>query len=332
MGYYCHRVPSPKDCPICARCETDEEFRRQVQSIPLPLWQRPGGVPKQKLSINELAVKRKRCGEAKRAGLPCNEFQTSSGDVTPMKRLQWAYGVTTVPSRRNNLLPRTLRSLSDAGFDRPRLFVDGGSTEGWCHFGLDVTIRGGDPARTHGNWHLTLLELFIRQPNADRYAVFQDDFVTVKGLRTYIESSPWPGKGYLNLYTFPSNQAVAPLDSGGRVGRWYEARLLNSGSGEHRLQTGRGAVALVFNQESALAILGSTEFLSRPLDPNRGHRAVDGGVVTALNKLGFREYVHDISLVQHTGDVSSMGSKPHPKAKSFPGETWDAMELLKETA
>ena len=37
----------------------------------------------------------------------------------------WAYGVTTVDSRLNTTLPLTLSTLADAGFPKPRLFVDG---------------------------------------------------------------------------------------------------------------------------------------------------------------------------------------------------------------
>jgi hypothetical protein len=39
----------------------------------------------------------------------------------------WAYGITTVPSRLTTLLPRTITSLAAAGFDKPHLFVDGGT-------------------------------------------------------------------------------------------------------------------------------------------------------------------------------------------------------------
>ena len=41
-----------------------------------------------------------------------------------MRPSRWAYGVTTVPSRRDNLLPITLGSLRKAGFDKPRLARD----------------------------------------------------------------------------------------------------------------------------------------------------------------------------------------------------------------
>src|SRR5579872_2050280 len=40
-----------------------------------------------------------------------------SAPVSPVA-LAWAYGVTTVPARRDTLLPRTLASLRQAGFEQ----------------------------------------------------------------------------------------------------------------------------------------------------------------------------------------------------------------------
>lgn len=246
--------------------------------------------------------------------------------------MKWAYGVTTVPSRFDDLLPRTLASLNLAGFDAPRLFIDGDGgklrSHGWTY---EMTYRM-PRIRTYGNWILGLAELLIRNPAADRYAMFQDDFVTYKNLRQYLEKSPYPTRGYLNLYTFPSNQDVAPLDSAGRVRvGWYEARELQCGAvvDGKKQQTGRGAVALVFNRDAVLTLLQHQHMVERPLDSTYGHRKIDGGIVTAMNKAGWREYVHNPSLTQHIGDVSSMGNKPHKRATSFRGPEFDALDLLK---
>src|SRR3990167_3648411 len=253
--------------------------------------------------------------------------------VSPRKRLKWSYGVTTVPERlESGLLVTTLNSLNSAGFDKPRIFIDGDKENdlwrnlirpkeagGLGFVGLEMTFRY-PRIRTHGNWVLTLYELFIREPTADRYAVFQDDFITCKNLRAYLESVPYPDKGYLNLYTFPANQARFPME--GQTGRQRFGWMLSN-------QFGRGAVALVFNREVALALLSSPHMVERPLDPNRGWKAVDGGIVTALAKVGIKEYVHNPSLVQHTGLVSSMRNKPHKLAESFQGEEFDALELLR---
>lgn len=240
--------------------------------------------------------------------------------------MKWACGVTTVPERRACLLPGTLQSLAAAGFDRPRLFVDGArpQLDPWVRDKPDLEVTHRWPLiRTFGNWALGLAELYVREPGADRFAMFQDDLVAVRNLRAYLERCPYPERGYLNLYTFPSNQAIAPAGGG-----WYEGALLASGSGDLRFQTGRGAVALVFSREAVVTLLCSQHMIERPQDAQNGWKRLDGGVVTAMNKAGWREYVHSPSLVQHTGLVSSMRNRPHKQAESFPGEQFDALSLL----
>jgi hypothetical protein len=159
-----------------------------------------------------------------------------------------------------------------------------------------------------------LWELYVREPRADRYAIFQDDMVCVKNLKGYLDRAPYPSRGYLNLYSFPQNEALA----NGRRG-FYESN-----------QRGRGAVALVFDREALFTVLTARNMLERVGQEAKGHKSVDGAVVTAMSNAGFKEYVHAPSLVQHTGLESSMGNKPHPLSETFPGEGFDAMSLLLE--
>lgn len=232
--------------------------------------------------------------------------------------MKWSYGVTTVPSRIDTLLPQTLASLAAGGFDAPRLFVDGCQYDArYERFGLVPTFRH-PVIRTFGNWFLSLAELYIRAPNADRYAIFQDDFVTYRNLRAYLNYCQYPPQGYLNLYTFPQNEDRAP--SAGYQG-WY---LSN--------QMGRGAVALVFSREAVTTLLMQRHMIERPQDEQNGWKSVDGGIVTAMTKAGWKEYVHTPSLVQHTGLVTSMDkkNKVHPLAVSFRGEDFDATTLIGE--
>lgn len=256
--------------------------------------------------------------------------------------MRWSYGVTTVPSRLGNLLPKTLRSLRGAGFDRPRLFVDGVRPEdapAYAVLGgegkeLEVTTRY-PKVRVHGNWVLSIYELFLRDPTADRYALFQDDLLAVKNLRTYLECSPYPERGYLNLYTAPSNQKLADGEG------WYESH-----------QHGRGALALIFSRPALLTLLASDHLLTRPLHPIRGWRCVDGGVIESMKKVKaedgtkapWREWVHNPSLVYHTGHVSSFDKNKRSLGESdsfnpytwpeyylqssFPGEDFDAESLI----
>lgn len=254
----------------------------------------------------------------------------------PDPRLRWVYGVTTVPQRRGSLLPRTLASLKVGGFPAPTLFVDGlhgRDVTSWeREFNLPVVNRY-PTIRTYGHWVLTLAEMYIRDPLGTLYAVFQDDFVTYRNLRQYLERFNYPSPyrtgqvrrvdgyvqpGYWNLLTFPSNQRLAPKDDRGRdIVGWYESN-----------QLGRGAVALVFDRPTLVTLLTHQHMVDRPQDAHRGWRAVDGGVVTAMKLAGWKEYVHHPTLVQHTGLVSSMGNRPHPLSVSFQGEDFDALSLV----
>lgn len=230
------------------------------------------------------------------------------------RKLKWQYGVTTIRRRAETTLPQTLKSLITAGFERPHLFVDGDYDGMWwkTQFGLDVTCHY-PKLRTFGNWVLALASLYILKPDADRYAVFQDDFVTYHNLREYLDRVPYPQNGYMNLYSFPENERLA----NGAIG-FYPTQ-----------QTGQGAVALVFSQQAVRVLLSTEYMVNRPQDPSKGWRAVDGGIVSAMKSVGWREFVHNPSLVQHIGHVSSMGNGRHAQSKTFRGPDYDALKLLK---
>lgn len=251
------------------------------------------------------------------------------------KRILWAYGVTTVPRRRAVLLPQTLRSLATGGFPSPVLFVDGidhaGALDYEQEFKLPVVNRW-PVIKTFGNWILALAELYIRNPTADRYAIFQDDFVTSIGLREYLDSCQFPDgsaaaggiRGYWNLYTFDENLRLVPRDQtqnrNMRVG-WFVST-----------QRGLGAVGLVFDREGVWDLLSEKGHITtRPA--HAGHRSwtnIDGGIVDAMKKRGYKELVHYPSLLQHKGIVTTMRSHRHSEARTFKGETFDLRTLTKK--
>lgn len=241
---------------------------------------------------------------------------------TPYLANQWEYAVTSVPSRLDNLLPRTLKSLRDGGFPLPDLYVDGyisnpiTSTEYQTHTRYIHQRRN---VRTFAHWHMTLLDMYSRNPWAQYYAIFQDDFVCVRNLRYYIEQQTWPEKGYLNLMTFMENEKVIVDKPTG----WIEAHRTAAG-----YQMGRGAVALVFTHAGVETLLSQPHLITRRRDSQRGHISVDGAIVEAMGQAGWIEYIHNPSLVQHTGEQSTMGNNKHPLAQSFPGEDFDVLTLL----
>lgn len=237
--------------------------------------------------------------------------------------MKWSYGVTTVPQRRDDLLPKTLESLADAGFNKPRLFVDGSSDQRSyeSQFCLEVTCRY-PTIRAYGNWVLSLGELYIRTPDATHYAIFQDDIIVMKNLRSYLEKkiSSLPDRGYLNLYTFPSQHVHIPRSISGEKGMvgFYPSS-----------QNGRGAAGLIFTNEGVRTLLSHPYMIERPKDVARGHKSIDGGIITAMRMSGWKEYIHFPSLIQHMGDFTTIqGNAMHKKATTFLGAEYDAIELL----
>ena len=226
--------------------------------------------------------------------------------------ISYACGITTVSSRVNNgLLQRTLDSLSKAGFDKPTIFIDGPIEGPVCPSQTSHSPSLG----TFSNWYLGALELYIKNPKADRYLMFQDDMVTYLNLRDYLDSVDCPDDRYFNLYTFDGSKKQ---DLGWSVTR----------------NAGKGAVALMFSRHVLGKLLTSNLFINRTLDrvDNRKdpEKNLDGAIVNILGHMNINEYVHMPSLVQHTGKVSSIGHNvnQYTHASSFLGEDHDAKQLI----
>lgn len=239
----------------------------------------------------------------------------------------WAYGVMTVPSRRTTYLISTLKSLAVGGFDKPWLFVDG-DTGGYSFHQINtmdpnygITYRY-PMIRTAGNWYMAMTELYIRNPNANRFVLFQDDILVCRNLKKYLEYGEslkrmtYQEKSYYNLYTFPSNEMRCPDP---RYRGWYPSN-----------QLGKGAQALMFDRNAIQTLLSSRYFIDRFCDVHIGHKSVDGAICMSMTGAGFTEFVHNPSLVQHIGDETSMANLLKHKSVSFPGETFDACSLLPE--
>lgn len=238
----------------------------------------------------------------------------------------WEYGVTTVLERKNTYLPITLLSLAKAGFDNPRLFVDG-ARDGFDHLAQHVTYHYPKTDLVT-NWTLALWELYARNPIADRYAIFQDDVLFVRNLRGYLDSCQWPDQGYLNLTTFKLNErSIHEFPQTG----WREAPVVRCAEGADpvlRQQGGYGALALVFDRNAVWELLQARSFVAKRAAPHWPDRNLDGCVVTALNIAGYREYIHNPSLTTHIGLLSARGDSEHAEPRTWPGEEFDALSLV----
>lgn len=231
-----------------------------------------------------------------------------------MASLVWEYGVTTVPSRRDKELPATLNSLCDAGFGNPHLFVDGCDDPSlYDIFERPVSCSPSPPLRVVGTWMRGLWELYVRNSSANYYAMFQDDILAIGNLREYLDGCKYPPKGYWNLYTHKENVQFTKEAPG-----WQLAN-----------QRGMGALGLVFDRTAAQTILASKVMAAKPAfaSKKRSWKALDGGVLEGMKQSGYKEWIHNPSLLQHTGMVSTIANARYLPVPSFPGTDFDATKL-----
>lgn len=240
--------------------------------------------------------------------------------------MEWNCGVTTVPSRRHTTLPGTLESLHRAGFTDLRLFVDGEQdAPAWECLGHEYTLRY-PPVHAFGNFWLGLLEMYLRDPLADLFSVFQDDVLLCRNTRQYFEESPkpdlYPTLAYFNLFTCRPNEDLVA----GRGTGWH---LSN--------QLGWGGQALVFPRETMIRMFQARHLVERPLGmrngvpcPEKAWRNLDGGVIASVKSVGGVELVHYPSLTLHVDCPSVIGNGKDGRTAQgeWLGEHFDAMSWL----
>jgi hypothetical protein len=203
-------------------------------------------------------------------------------------------------------------SLAKVGFSKPRLFVDSSNVDTIEYLGLP-TVRRESNIRPMGHWLLSLWELFIRNPKADRYALFQDDILCCANLKAYLEQW-YPPCGYLNLITWPKN-----VDDSASQG-WYKA-----------LQPGKGGQGLVFDRETVEILLVQKRLVKKFQERLNSHQALDGAVYEAMKNAGYSEWVHNPSLLYHTGAKGKTSIKgdhrKQPLITSFLGENFNPLTI-----
>ena len=202
----------------------------------------------------------------------------------------WAVGVTTAP-RRQPTLSRCLRSLAEAGWSQPHLFVDGDVALDESAASLTRTVR--HPAvGAWPNYLLSLQELLHRQPHADAVLMVQDDALFPCGpVRVYLEQALW----------FGETRAVASLyccgDDQQSVDGWTR----------YEQQWRFGAVALVFTRDAAWDFLTSPEAARHSAgDPAMCSAGIDMVLGQWARRACVPIWRSTPSLVEHIGETSTI--------------------------
>ncbi len=204
---------------------------------------------------------------------------------------KWAVGVTTAP-RNQATLDDCLASLAAAGWNQPRLFIDGNVSLSTAPAALPATHHSPQIG-AWPNYYLALCELVMRSPLADAYLLVQDDamFFRHPSLRTYVESVLWPGHRPGVVSLFCSRAYAQPA------------------AGWHELQEPFvwGAQALIFSHAVALALLADEQIVRHRLLPaSDGLAKIDVAIGEWASRTGTPVYIPTPSLVQHIGHISTL--------------------------
>ena len=202
--------------------------------------------------------------------------------------MRWSVGVLTAPRPRSRLA-ETVRSLAQAGWSDLTLRAEPGTPVAQDRRGVRVVVNDRRLG-PHLNFRTTLHGLLTEQPAADAYAVFEDDILVTKNLRSWLESRGlWPSDrvGVLSLFTAAVNDR--PEDGWhpcvGLPGRAY------------------GAQAFVFPPDCARAYLAMPQ-------PRSTWGQQDYWVGWWCLKSGLEYWMHSPSFVRHIGDASSIIDQP----------------------
>lgn len=207
----------------------------------------------------------------------------------PVQR--WMVGVTTSP-RDPSTVNQTLDSVVRAGWSSPWVFMDGAVQLSPRHRHLPVTFRESRSG-AWPNYFLALSELLHRDPDADAYAVIQDDVLlaNAENLKTYLEEVLWPDPsvGVVSLYC-PS---VYHQESAG----WHQLEQ----------KWIWGALAFIFSNESAWAFISDPEVIAhRRSQQFDGLRQIDTTVGQWIRRTK-RQILYPVpSLARHIGEQSTL--------------------------
>lgn len=201
----------------------------------------------------------------------------------------WAVGMTTAP-RRTPTLEASLDYLRRAGWDELHLGVDGSTSLPAESSVEQISVRtpgiGAWP-----NFYLTMLELVLKQPEADAVLMLQDDvqFYDGENVRQYLESILWPSDppGIVSLYC---SAAYTREEFGWTIAdetwEW-------------------GALAFVFPMELARRFLSDRRVIEHR-QSRRGLRFIDDVIGEWTQRESIPIWYPTPSLVQHLGETSTI--------------------------
>lgn len=205
--------------------------------------------------------------------------------------MDWCVGMTTSP-RLTPTIQSSLRSVKQAGWPEIRIFAEPMAALPDINAPSALSERD-QKLGAFPNWYLGLTEMYLRNPRCEAYAMFQDDLLLAPSTRDYLENSLWPAPeiGVVSLYC-PSHDHQQDTVGFRPSTRGWKAW---------------GALAYVFSNPGLRAFLSDPVVLNhRHHGPADGLRNIDSVVGSWCQRANLPYFVHIPSLVQHTGDTSTI--------------------------
>jgi len=209
---------------------------------------------------------------------------------------KWAVGMTVAP-RTNPCYEYSLHTIKQAGWDSGLIFSEPGHTvrpdPNW------PTVYRQAKLGIFPNFYLGLLELFLRNIDADAFMMVQDDMLFPKGLRSYLESFLWPSDDPHLVHLF----AVDSVDDDHNKNEWRSTTMFNGGPN-----------VLIFSHEMMQKVVSQVDIMIRFYAHSKHVRKSsfdDLGIFYWMAEKGYKVYYPRPALVDHIGLHSSHWSHQH---------------------
>lgn len=174
-----------------------------------------------------------------------------------------------------------------------------------------------------GNWIQAGRDLLAKYPQHDTFLICEDDIAITPKIRSFIESRLWPASncGVISLYC-PAMSQYGTRPGLNRTVVLYQDPLTSRGNlvGALALLFPRKALHdLVYNYDAITAWKGSHSQARDPRTQPWERKAVDTWIGRTLVKMGYSIWHFYPSLVNHVGEVSSLG---HGKSRVRSARKW----------
>jgi len=225
--------------------------------------------------------------------------------------MKWVVGIQTCPREEDVYINHTIAGIHRAGWDQITIFAEPNSP---VPVGYPVTYR---PCRYGDwtNWVCAFFELFIANPDANAFVLFEDDITLSMHIRNYLDwAIPKLGRfGCLSLYTPPTHHS----DWKG----WHDEADAGWALS--------GAQGMVFTRPSLQRFLSDPKILEYRFDEIGKKNAHKDCAIGKWACKKERVLYHTPSLIDHRGIQSLIGTKNH-QAVDYVGDDFDCETLIGE--